>query len=447
MPTLPIVPTSITIHLGLPDSSAPNVTVSFTNYIKNVASHELYPTWPEAALRANILAQISFALNRIYTEFYRSRGYPFDITASTQRDQAYVSGGSVFENISRIVDDIFNDYIVRQGSVEPLFAAFCDGIRTQCDGMSQWGSVALAEEGRVPYEILQHYYGDNINLVFNAPVGDSIPSYPGRPLERGAYGQSVRTIQQQLNRIHRNYPGIPLIAPISNLFDRSTEEAVLEFQRVFNLSTDGIVGKATWYKIKEVWAGVKQLSELTSEGLTLTEIQPAFPEVLRLGDTGVEVSAVQYYLAFLGYFLAELPGIAITGTFDEATRDAVFTVQQVYGLPVDGVVGRDTWNVLLNVYDQLLHDLPQDYQRYAAQIYPGRFLAVGDEGRAVRQLQQNLQRIAAQNPAIPTVTVDGVFGENTRRAVLALQRQLGMEETGTVGPILWTRAADEASGL
>lgn len=447
MPTLPVVPTTITIHLGLPDSSAPNVTIPFTSYIKNVASHELYPTWPEAALRANILAQISFALNRVYTEFYRSRGYPFDITASTQRDQAYVSGGSVFENISRIVDDIFNDYIVRQGSVEPLFAAFCDGIRTQCSGLSQWGSVALAEEGRVPYEILQHYYGDNINLVFDAPVGDSIPSYPGRPLERGAYGQSVRTIQQQLNRIHRNYPGIPLITPVSNLFDRSTEEAVREFQRVFNLSADGIVGKATWYKIKEVWAGVKQLSELTSEGLTLTEIQPAFPEVLRLGDTGVEVSAVQYYLAFLGYFLAELPEIAITGSFDEATRDVVFTVQQVYGLPVDGVVGRDTWNVLLNVYDQLLRDLPQDYQRYAAQIYPGRFLAVGDEGRAVRQLQQNLQRIAAQDPAIPTVTVDGVFGENTRRAVLALQRQLGMEETGTVGPVLWTRAADAASGL
>ena len=151
MPVYPVVPTSITVHLGLPDSSAPNVTVPFTSYIKNVASHELYPTWPEAALRANIMAQISFALNRVYTEFYRSQGYDFDITSTTQRDQAYVSGGNVFENISQIVDDIFNNYIVRQGSVEPLFAAFCDGVRTLCSGLSQWGSVDLAEAGYIPY--------------------------------------------------------------------------------------------------------------------------------------------------------------------------------------------------------------------------------------------------------------------------------------------------------
>ena len=447
MPTLPVVPTTITVHLGMPDSNAPNVTIPFTSYIKNVASHELYPTWPESALRANIMAQISFALNRIYTEYYRSRGYDFDITSTTQRDQAYVSGGNVFENISQIVDDIFNNYIVRQGYVEPLFASFCDGVRTQCSGLSQWGSVDLAEEGYIPYEILQYYYGDDINIVFDAPVSDNIPSYPGRPLERGSYGQSVRTIQQQLNRIHENYPGIPVISPVSNVFDRNTEDAVREFQRVFNLDADGIVGKATWYKIKEIWTGVKQLSELASEGLTLTEVQPVFPEVLRFGDKGVAVSSIQYYLAFLGYFLPELPHIAITGTFDEATRDAVFTFQRIYGLPVDGVVGRDTWNKLLNVYDQLLQDLPRDYQNFIGQIYPGRFLSLGDEGAAVRQLQQNLRKIAAQDPSIPTVEVDGIFGEATRQAVLALQRQLGIDESGAVGPVLWTRAAELASGL
>lgn len=447
MPTLPVVPSYITVHLGLPDVSALNVTIPFTSYIKNVASHELYPTWPEAALRANILAQISFALNRVYTEYYPSRGYDFDITSTTQRDQVYVNGGSVFENISRIVDDIFNDYIVRQGSVEPLFAAFCDGARTICGGLSQWGSVALAEEGYIPYEILQYYYGDDINLVFDAPVGDNIPSYPGRALERGSYGQSVRTIQQQLNRIHGNFPGIPLISPVSNVYDRSTEDAVREFQRVFNLTADGIVGKATWYRIKEVWVAVKQLSELASEGLTLTEVQPAFPEVLRPGDTGIAVSSLQYYLAFLGFFLPELPQVTITGTFDQDTENAVFIFQQVYGLPMDGVVGRDTWNRLLEVYDRLLQNLPQEYQRYIQQVYPGRFLALGDEGVSVRQLQQNLARIAAQDPAIPAVAVDGVFGEATRRAVMALQAQLGMEQTGTVGPVLWTHAAELASGL
>ena len=447
MPTLPVIPATITVHLGPPDSSAPNVTVPFASYIKNVASHELYPTWPEAALRANIMAQISFALNRVYTEYYRSRGYDFDITNTTARDQAYVSGGNVFENISRIVDDIFNNYIVRQGSVEPLFAAFCDGVRTQCGGLSQWGSVDLAEAGYIPYEILQYYYGDDINIAFDAPVGDNIPSYPGRPLERGSYGQSVRTIQQQLNRIHENYPGIPVISPVSSAYDRNTEDAVREFQRVFNLEADGIVGKATWYKIKEIWTGVKQLSELASEGLTLTEVEPAFPEVLQYGDEGVAVSTVQYCLAFLGYFLPELPQLDITGRFDDDTRDAVYAFQNAYGLNVDGVVGRDTWNRLLNVYDQLLRDLPQDYQNYIEQVYPGRFLTPGDEGRPVRQLQENLRRIAAQDPAIPTVEVDGIFGEATRRAVTALQRQLGMEQTGAVGPILWTRAAKMASGL
>ena len=447
MPVYPVVPTSITVHLGLPDSSAPNVTVPFTSYIKNVASHELYPTWPEAALRANIMAQISFALNRVYTEFYRSRGYDFDITSTTQRDQAYVPGGNVFENISQIVDDIFNNYIVRQGNIEPLFAAFCDGVRTRCNGLSQWGSVDLAEAGYIPYEILQYYYGDDINIVFDAPVADNIPSYPGRPLERGSYGQSVRTIQQQLNRIHENYPGIPVISPVSNAYDRNTEDAVREFQRVFNLDTDGIVGKATWYKIKEVWTGVKQLSELASEGLTLMEVQPTFPEVLRYGDEGVAVSTLQYYLAFLGYFLPEQPPVALTGVFDDDTRDAVYTFQSNYGLPVDGIVGRDTWNRLLNVYDQLLRDLPQDYQNYIEQVYPGRFLVLGDEGRAVRQLQENIRKIAAQDPAIPTVEVDGVFGPATQRAVLALQRQQGIDQSGAVGPVLWTRVAELASGL
>ena len=168
--------------------------------------------------------------------------------------------------------------------------------------------------------------------------------------------------------------------------------------------------------------------------------------------TGVQTCAlpictVQYYLAFLGYFLPEQPQIALTGRFDDNTRDAVYTFQSRYGLPVDGIVGRDTWNRLLNVYDQLLRDLPQDYQNYIEQVYPGRFLVLGDEGRAVRQLQENIRAIAARDPAIPTVEVDGVFGPATQRAVLALQRQQGIDQSGAVGPVLWTRVAELASGL
>ena len=178
----PVIPEYITVHLGAPDAPAENVTVTFPRYIKGVAASEIYPTWNESAIRANVLAQISVALNRVYTEFYRSRGYDFDITNNTQYDQAFSPDKETFENINAIVDDMFNNYIVRRGNVEPLYAQFCDGVRTQCRGLSQWGSQELAQQGRTPYEILQYYYGQDIDLVYNAPVGDSTPSYPGRPL-------------------------------------------------------------------------------------------------------------------------------------------------------------------------------------------------------------------------------------------------------------------------
>ena len=178
----PFIPENITVHLGPPDNPAQNVTLPFADYIKNVASSEIYPTWPESAIRANILAQISFALNRVYSEYYRSRGYDFDITNSTAYDQSFVNGRDVFENISAIVDDIFNDYIVRDGSVEPLFATYCDGDKVLCEGLSQWGSVALANSGLGPFQILENYYGNNISLVNDAPIRGNIESYPGRLL-------------------------------------------------------------------------------------------------------------------------------------------------------------------------------------------------------------------------------------------------------------------------
>ena len=446
MPVTPVIPQYVTVHLGRPDQAAANVTVPFTDYIKNVASHEIYPTWPESAIRANILAQISYTLNRVYTEYYRSRGYDFDVTNNTQFDQAYVPGGDIFENISRITDEIFNNYIVRQGNIEPLFAAFCDGIRTQCNGLSQWGSVALAEQGLVPYEILQYYYGNNIDIVTNAPVGGNTPSYPGRPLRRGSAGEDVRTIQRQLNRIAVNYPAIPL-SPTSGIFDQATENAVRAFQGIFNLEVDGIVGKATWYRIKQVWAGVKQLSDLASEGLSLSEAQRIFPETLRYGDRGGGVQVVQYYLAFLGFFLPQLPPIEVTGIFDDATRDAVYTFQSYAGLPIDGVVGRDTWDALQDNYAQVVNNLPAQYQQYLSQIYPGRYLVVGDRGESVRQLQQSLRRIAQSDPSIPLIEVDGVYGPATQAAVLAMQRQLGLEPTGAVGPILWQAIMTRGSVL
>ena len=271
----------------------------------------------------------------------------------------YVEDGDIFENISRIVDDIFNNYIVRQGSVEPLFAQFCDGVRTRCGGLSQWGSVDLAEEGMTPYEILQYYYGGDINLVMNAPVGGNVASYPGRPLRRGDAGNDVQTLKRQLNRIGKNYPAIPALDD-SFVFDEDMEEAVRVFQQIFNLAQDGIVGKATWYKIKQIYNGVKQLSELSSEGLTIPEVQRRYAEDLRLGDSGIDVRTVRFYLAFLGYFLPELPMISLSDDFDQELLDAVYTFQRVYGLPVDGVVDRETWNALQTAYRKVLAELPEE---------------------------------------------------------------------------------------
>ena len=209
----PIIPEEIVIHLGSPDSDAMNVTESFASYIKNVASSEIYPTWPEEALRANILAQISVALNRFYTGFYRNRGYNFDITNSPAYDQTYVYQREIYSNISQLVDEIFNSYIRRDGNIEPLFAEFCDGVEVSCNGLEQWGSVRLAEEGLDYFSILQRYYGNDISIVENVPVGDTPALAPSVTLGAGDSGFEVELIQRRLNRISANFPGIPKIYP------------------------------------------------------------------------------------------------------------------------------------------------------------------------------------------------------------------------------------------
>ena len=444
--SVPVIPETVTIHLGPPDSPAANVTVPFAYYIKNVASSEIYPTWPESALRANILAQISFTLNRIYSEHYRSRGYDFDVTSTTQLDHAFVKDREIFENISRIVDEIFNNYITRQGYVEPLFAQFCDGVRTRCNGLSQWGSVDLAEQGYTPYQILQYYYGDNINIVSNAPVGENVPSYPGVPLRRGMVGNDIRVIRQQLNRIGKNYPAIPYIEGDSEVFDLQTENAVRAFQEIFNLAADGVVGKSTWYKLKEIYNGVKRISELTSEGITISEAQRRYPPAIGPGDSGIPVLLVQYYLSFIGSFNPEQPKPALTGVFDGDTRNSVISFQQRFGLAADGVVGRDSWNALRRAYDDTLADLPADYREFAGDIFPGGNLVAGDTGNAVTTVQENLRKIAADDPEIPSVEVTGIYDEATEAAVRAFQRQTGIPENGSVGAITWSNIITRGSG-
>lgn len=433
----PVIPSYITVHLGRPNQPAENVTLPFTEYIKNVASSEIYPTWPENAIRANILAQISFALNRVYTEYYRSRGYDFDITNNTSIDQAFNKDGEVYDNISAIVDEIFNNYLVRRGNIEPLYAQFCDGYTTSCNGLSQWGSVTLANRGLSALDILRYYYGDDIAVVYNAPISDNTQSYPGVALRRGSFGDDVVTIKRELNRIAQNYPAIPKIKYINGVYDRETENAVKKFQEIFNLDTDGIVGKATWYKIKQIFASVKRLSELTGEGLTISEISRRYTRELSLGSQGPDVEALQYYLAFIGYFYPELPPIPITGFFGELTRDAVFTFQNNYGLPVTGIVDANVFNRVEQVYRAVVSELPANYQSAIGEPYPGKFLVEGDRGESVRIIQGYLNKIGENTPEIPAIAVDGIFGPKTKGAVIAFQQYLGIEETGAIGPVEW----------
>ena len=349
MPTIiPYIPQRITVHLGTPSSDAENVTVDFVDYVKNVASSEIYPTWEESALRANILAIVSFALNRVYTEFYRSRGYDFDITNSTAYDQYFVNGRSFFTNVSRLVDELFNDYLRRPGFVEPLAAKFCNGTTATCEGLSQWGSQNLAQQGLNSVQILRSYYG-NVEIVNNAPVRGYVSSYPGRLIRRGSTGPSVVTVQASLNRISQSYPAIPKISPVDGIFGAQTEAAVRKFQEVFGLSVDGIVGKSTWYAIVRLYTAVTSLSELRSQGQRFYANSWANSNPIQQGDRGIKVEHLQYMLSVLADYIPEIPDIRVDGIFGPATRNAVIAAQRRFSLPQTGVVNYDTWN---EIYDQ-----------------------------------------------------------------------------------------------
>lgn len=349
MPTVtPFVPQSITVHLGSPGAAAPNVTVPFSDYVKNVASSEVYPTWDDAALRANILAIVSFALNRVYTEFYRSRGYDFDITNNTAYDQAFVNGRSYFQNISRLVDSLFNDYLRRPGFVEPLAAKFCNGTTVTCEGLSQWGSQELARQGYTSPQILRSYYG-NVEIVNDAPIRGISSSYPGTPLRRGSSGPNVVVIQTELNRIAQNYPAIPRLASVDGIFGSRTEAAVRAFQQIFDLTVDGIVGKATWYELVRLYTAVTRLSELRSLGQRFYNISWEFPNSPRPGSTGEKVRHLQYMLAVLAAFIPQIPDLKVDGIYGEETLASVLAAQRWFGLPQTGIVNAETWD---EIYDQ-----------------------------------------------------------------------------------------------
>ena len=440
----PVVPNNITVHLGAPDESAKNVTIPFTDYISNVASSEIYPTWPKEAIIANIYTIISFAMNRIYNEWYRSKGYNFDITSLPTYDQTYIENRSTYENIDNIVDDIFNNYVVKKNQIQPYFTRYCDGRITTCDGLSQWGTVSLANQGKNFLEILKYYYGNDIEIKYNAMVGDNTGAFPGYNISLGSAGNPVLAIQRDLRRIRQNYPAIPNIYNTVGIYDQETVDAVKKFQEIFSLPITGIVDKATWYKIKYVYTSVKKLSDLYSEGITEEEATFLYTDRLDYGDTGIEVEYIHYFLDAIAFLDSDIPRLETNSIYNENSIAMVKAFQEKYKLPVTGVFTYSDWIVLTDAYDSILKSFPKEYQEYVNELYPDYFLTRGMTGNDVKRFQKFLLAICKYDKSIPGVIVNGNFDELTEKSVLKLQEDYGFDINGIVGPLLWKKVVELA---
>jgi peptidoglycan hydrolase-like protein with peptidoglycan-binding domain len=442
----PVIPNSITVHLGEPDEAARDITIPFTDYISNVAASEIYPTWPRASLEANIYAIISFALNRVYNEWYRSKGYNFDITSSPIYDQTYTLNRSTYENIDDIVNDIFDNYVVKGNQVQPYFTRYCDGRKTTCDGLSQWGSVGLANQGKSTLDILKTYYGNDISIKYDAPVGDVEEGYPGSPVGLGYAGNPVLAIQRDLRRIRKNYPAIPDISGSLGIFDKETEDAVKKFQQIFSLPVTGVVDKGTWYKIKYVYNSVKKLSDLYSEGLSEEEATFLYTDLLKYGDTGIEVEYIHYFLDAIAFLDRDIPRLPTNSIYNNNTVTMVKAFQEKYGLPVTGEFDYTDWTVLKNAYRTILKSFPLEYQEFVNDLYPDYFLVRGTAGNDVRRFQMFLYEICRRDKTIPGVRVNGIFDELTEKSVRKLQSDYGFDVNGVVGPLLWRKVVELSKG-
>lgn len=433
-----IIPEKVTVHLGKPNENARNVTVPFLTYLKSVASSEIYPTWPEEALRANILCQISFILNRVYTEWYRSRGYNFDITNSTSYDQKYIHSRSTFASTDKIVEEIFNNYVTKKFNKEPYFTEYCDGKQVTCKGLKQWGTVDRAKEGMKALDILKYYYGDNIQINQSDDIASINTSYPGSPLKKGSSGQDVEIIQAQLNRISDNYPAIKKLT-VDGIFGTNMETAVKTFQKIFKLTADGIVGKSTWYKISYIYVAVKKLAELTSEGEAF--VGGGYPGyVVKRGDKGLNVNIIQFYINQASIYISTLNPVKMDGIFGAGVEKQVKNFQRYFNLTADGKVGPLTWNKMQRIWESIEAgvDMPGQIPPDSA-LYPGTLFRIGSSGPNVVRIQQWLNGTAQVYDTIPSVDVDGKFGPKTQSSVIAFQKKFSLSADGIVGPATWNK--------
>jgi len=448
-----IIPEYITVHLGRPDNpNARNVRVPFIQYIKNSASHEIYSTWPAASLEANIYCIISFALNRIFTEWYRVRGHSFDITNSTQFDQMFVEGGQIFGTISEMVDRIFNRFVRREGHIEPFFTEYCDGRRVHCPGLWQWSTVTLAQQGLNALQILRRFYPNDVQIVETDNIGGVQESFPGFTLSPGMSGPDVLTIQNWLNRIRVNFPTIPQITA-TGVYGPQTEAAVRAFQAIPSLSSTGItglVGRATWWNISRAYSAVKRLGELTSEGIVAGIGRTPPTEIIRQGSRGNLVGRAQYIMNFISQFYTDVPTVKQDFNFGPNFAAAVREFQRVFGLNPDGVIGPLTWRMLFDVYWKIRDNAHLQPGGGGGTVvpplpppgpgpgpggippYPGQPIRVGSRGDDVRRIQNCLN--AVNNAGL---NADGIFGPLTEAAVMNFQRSRGLNPDGVVGPLTW----------
>lgn len=433
----PFIPTDIIVHLGKPDDNSRNIKIPFINYIKNVACSEIYPTWPTESLKANIIAIITFTLNRMYNEWYPSKGYSFDITSLPSYDQAFQENRTLFETITQIVDDIFNYYIVKENHIEPFYTQYCDGKKLTCEGLSQWGTVTLAKSGKSAFEILKYYYGDDIILITDTKVDTPIASYPGIDLKLGDANEAIRIVQRELNRISKNYPLLPKISSTNIFFTIEMENCIKKFQEIFNLPQTGILDKKTWYKIKYIYNSVKKVYDLYSEGIKLEEAKLKYSTILQYGDTGPHIEALHYYLGVIFFFDDELPLLSIDSIYTQNTKQMVTEFQKKYNLEPTGIVNRETWNKIQKIYSETLNNIPSQYKEYIDEIYPGRYLSLNMSGDDVEVLQNYLFKICEKHHNIPGVRVTKIFDELTEKSIRSLERRFNHEVNGIVGPKTW----------